>query len=169
MTREGGRSQMILACAALRHDQAALQGRENALREPVESYAGWFWPVRIIAQGLQQRLVCFKDQRIFAAMPVAIFGLGDLPERITRLHGIKFGFRGFVGGGDIVLHRADPHRIANGECDFLRLFRRGGGARKNDFVAVGLDVDFGNIETVFLGLLLQLIGELRPIYCRRKS
>src|ERR1700704_4932329 len=60
----------------------------------------------------QQRLIGFEDQMIFAAMAAAIFGFGDVPQRIAGFERIKLRFNGFGGGPDIVMYQGNSRRIA---------------------------------------------------------
>src|SRR6202035_3105043 len=80
----------------------------------------------------QQSLVGFKDQMIFAAMAGAIFGFGDLPQRVAGLGGIKLRFKGFGGGREIVLARGNARRIAARRRGLPGFPGRGGAARGGD-------------------------------------
>ncbi len=88
-------------------------------------------------------------------MAGAIFGFGDLPQRIARLEGIKLRFRRLGGGRGIVMDRGGARRIAARRRGFLCFPGRGGAAREDDGTPFGLGFGFRDIATVFLRLILQ--------------
>jgi hypothetical protein len=51
----------------------------------------------------QQILIGFENLVITAAVAGAIYGFGDLPKSVARLHCVEFWFWGFLSGCEVLL------------------------------------------------------------------
>src|SRR5579875_1503646 len=107
---------------------------------------GEHWPVGL------------EDLTVFAPVALAILDLGDFPKRVARFDGIELRLRGCGSGHNIVLHRRNSGRVAHGQHDLFGFLGRGSGAGEDHLVAVGLDIDLGDIETELFSLFLKLFG-----------
>lgn len=97
----------------------------------------WHNQVRI----LDWRRVGFHDLGIFRALALAVVVLGNLPKRVTLLHGVHNRGRNFTVNQQVALDLGDTHGVTKSQNNALSFLVRHRWAADTDLVAINAYLD----------------------------
>ena len=140
----------------LRADLSERCALVSAQRRDAQDLAG----VDLVGVG-QHRAVGLEDDVVLPAGALAVFSLGNRPQRVAALDRIELRFGRGGGRLDVVLHRLHADGVAERDGDLFGLFRVRGAARHMHLVPVDRDLHVRRVEAMFLELLLQRVGRRR--------